>query len=141
VAVPPPHRSPKAPPDVPWDWAANSVRYTNELLAHGGWHAMALAHTWYEDSDRGPPRRKSAYKLPHHRLFDDRVRVVLSGVRAAMNILAATRFDPEEYRVNLPAAEVPAVYEHLAVHLRQFGEKVPRILKGWSPEQGWPPRR
>jgi hypothetical protein len=102
---------------------------------------MALAHAWYKDTDGGLPRKKSAYKLPHHRLLDGKVRVVLLGVKAAVNILAATRFDPDRYRVNLPAEEVPAVYEHLAVHLRQFDERVPQILKGWSPDRGWPPRR
>ncbi len=138
MPVPRPHRSPKADRDLVWDWSAHRVAYTDELLAHGGWDAMARAHAWHETDEHDPPRRKNAYKLPHHRLVDGRVRVVFEGVRSAMNILAATRFS-DDYLVALPADEVPAVYEHLAVHLQEFDEKPPDILKGWSPSDGWPP--
>lgn len=137
MPVPEPHRSPKADRELGWDWGANRARYTDEIIASGGWASMARAHAWYED-DGSPSRRKNAYKLPHHRVLDGGLRVVLEGVRSAMNILAATRFS-DDYRVDLPAQEVPDVYEHLAAHLRQFGEGPPAILRGWSPSDGWPP--
>lgn len=98
------------------------------------------AHAWHAETDDGPPERKKDYKLPHHRLLDGRIRVVLEGVRSAMNILAAARFQPDEYRLSIPAEDIPDVYEHLAVHLEEFGEQRPDILKGWSPADGWPPR-
>lgn len=73
-------------------------------------------------------------------VVDGRVRVVLGGVRAAMNILAATRFQPDDYRLDIPASDVSAVYEHLAVHREEFDQEPPAILDGWTPAQGWPPR-
>lgn len=139
MAVPAPHRSPTADHGIVWDWSDHAPRYTDELIAHGGWDAMARAHAWYDGSEDDPPTRKVAYKLPHHRLIDGRLRVVLEGVRSAMNILAAARFQPGDYRVDLPADEVRAVYEHLATHLREFDEEPPAILRGWSPSDGWPP--
>lgn len=124
-----------------WDWSTSGTEYTNDLLDHGGWEAMATAHAWYDTSGghEDPPEKKKAYKLPHHRLIDGQICAVLTGVRSAMNILAATRFQPEDYRVDLPADEVQDVYAHLAAHLRQFGEDPPAILRGWSPGDGWPP--
>lgn len=136
--MPPPHHSPTADADLPWDWSANSAGYTDDLLEHRGWEAMVLAHAW-NDGSGDPATRKSAYKLPHHRLLDGRLRVVLNGVRAAMNILAATRFQPRDYQVHLPASEVEDVYRHLAVHLEEFDEEPPAILEGWSSAEGWPP--
>lgn len=142
MAVPDPHRSPKADRDLEWDWSGNAAAYSSELLERGGWRTLARAHAWHETTgdSTGPPQRKSAYKLPHHRVIGGRTRVVLKGVRSAMNILAATRFDPENYRIDLPAGEVADVYEHLAVHLEQFREEPPEIMKGWSASDGWPPR-
>ena len=137
MPVPNTHRSPRADPDLPWDWSDRRKEYTDQIIQTGGWDSMVRAHAWHEDGD-GAPERKNAYKLPHHRVIDGRLRVVLEGVRSAMNILAATRFS-DDYRVDLPADEVPDVYEHLAAHLRQFGEEPPAILRGWSPSDGWPP--
>lgn len=140
MPVPEPHRSPTADRDLEWDWGSNAPQYTDELIEHGGWEAMVTAHAWHAASDDdGPPERKKDYKLPHHRLVDGRMRVVLEGVRSAMNVLAAVRFDPDEYQLDIPAEDVPDVYEHLAVHLEEFGEQRPDILKGWSPSDGWPP--
>lgn len=136
MPVPKPHRSPKAAVDTAWEW--DRPRRTNELLEHGGWEAMARAHAWHEAADGELPRRKSAYKLPHHQVIDGKLRVVFAGVESAMNVLASTRFGGE-VEVKLPAEEVRAVYEHLAAHYRQFGRRPPRILKGWSPERGWGP--
>lgn len=137
MPVPDAHRSPRAQRDRQWDWADNRKKYTDEIIESGGWDAMARAHAWYED-DGDPPERKNAYKLPHHRVVDGRLRVVLEGVRSAMNILAATRFS-DDYRVDLPADDVREVYDHLAAHMRQFGEEPPAILRGWSASDGWPP--
>lgn len=139
MPVPDPHRSPTADRAMAWDWADNAPGYTDELISHGGWQAMATAHAWHAGSDDGPPERKKDYKLPHHRVLDGQIRVVLEGVRSAMNILAATRFQPDDYQLDIPAEDIPDVYEHLAVHLEEFGEKRPEILKGWSPQDGWPP--
>jgi hypothetical protein len=121
---------------MPWRW--NGPKRTNEFLEHGGWEAMARAHAWHDHgpSDKDLPHRKSAYKLPHHQVIDGKLKVVFAGVESAMNVLASTRFGGE-VAVKLPSDEVRAVYEHLAEHYRQFGRRPPRILKGWSPRQGW----
>lgn len=139
MPAPQPHRSPTADEDLSWDWSNNGARYTDELIDHGGWDAMATAHAWHEPGEDGPPERKNAYKLPHHRLIEGRVRVVVEGVRSAMNIIAATRFQPEDYQLDIPADDIPDVYRHLAVHLEEFDEEPPAILRGWTPDDGWPP--
>lgn len=138
MPVPEPHRSPKADANLPWDWSDHAPRYTDELIDHGGWEAMVTAHAWHAAAG-DPPTRKGDFKLPHHRVLEGRVRVVLEGVRSAMNILAATRFQPGDYQLKIPASEVREVYEHLAVHLEEFDEEPPAILDGWSAEDGWPP--
>lgn len=139
MPVPDAHRSPTADPELAWDWSSNAPAYTDELIRHGGWEAMVTAHGWHADADGGAPGRKKDYKLPHHQLVDGRIRVVLEGVRSAMNILAAVRFQPDDYRLDIPAEDVPDVYEHLAVHLQEFDEDPPDILDGWTPSDGWPP--
>lgn len=141
MTAPAPHETPMADRNLAWDWSEHGARYTDELIELGGWKAMAAAHAWFDGPDTGdPPERKSDYKLPHHRAIGSETRVVLEGVRSAVNILAAARFQPDKYQLHLPAEDVPAVYEHLATHLRQFGEDPPDILKGWAPADGWPPR-
>lgn len=139
MPVPAPHRSPKADRELAWDWSDDAPRYTDELITHGGWEAMVKAHAWHAAGAEDPPERKKDYKLPHHRLIDGRVRVVLEGVRSAMNVLAAVRFQPEDYRLDVPAEDVSDIYGHLAVHLEEFGERPPDILRGWTPDRGWPP--
>lgn len=64
---------------------------------------------------------------------------MLDGVQSAMNILAAARFQPADYQLDIPAKDIRDVYEHLAVHLEEFGEDPPDILRGWTPRDGWPP--
>lgn len=137
MAAPKPHRSTKAPKSKPWDWGEMPARFENEILDHRGWRAMANAHAWYEGSGGELPERKGAYKLPHHQVIDSRLKVVFEGVKTAMNVLASTRFGGR-VTVRLPPDEVRAVYEHLAEHFRQFGERPPRILKGWTKKDGWP---
>jgi hypothetical protein len=42
----------------------------------------------HDDGDGDPPKKKTAYKLPHRELIDGRLQVVRRGVTHAMNVLA-----------------------------------------------------
>lgn len=65
MPVPDPHRNPTADRAIPWDWAGNAPRYTDELMAHGGWKAMVTAHAWHAAADDGTaPERKGTTSCP-----------------------------------------------------------------------------
>jgi hypothetical protein len=123
--VPPPHRSPTAPVDRPWDWhGKDQTRKADEIIERGGWTEFAEAHAWYDASmdeeGNDPPREKQAYKLPHHEIVDGRLRVVWHGVRAAMQVLAGARGG-----VQIPESDRKKVYAHLAAHYKEFHEEPP----------------
>ena len=121
MTVPEPHSSPTAPPDRDWNW--DGTDKLDDIIEHGGWDAVANAHTWYDDDaddDNDPPELKTAYKLPHHELIDGQLRVVWSGVAAAMNVVQGGRGG-----VDIPDDEMDDVYEHLAAHYREFDEDPP----------------
>lgn len=67
-----------------------------------------------------PPREKEAYKLPHHELIEGRLRVVWSGVRSAMQMLAGARGD-----VRIPASDRQDVYRQPEKHYREFHKQPP----------------
>jgi len=117
-----PHKGPTANKSRDWNWSDDEADETNALLDKGGWQLMAEAHAWYDDSDGDPPEKKSAYKLPHHELIDGELRVVWSGVAAAMNVVAGGRGG-----VKVPHEDVAGIYDHLAGHYRQFDEEPPAL--------------
>ena len=122
MAAPKPHGGPTADKDRDWDWSENEADRTNALLDKGGWDLMVEAHAWYDDSEGDPPEKKSAYKLPHHELIGGELRVVWSGVAAAMNVVAGGRGG-----VKVPDKDVQPIYDHLAAHYEQFGEEPPEL--------------
>ena len=122
MAVPKPHGGPRADKDRDWSWGENEADETNALIDSGGWDAMVEAHAWYDDSEGDPPEKKSAYKLPHHAVVDGEVKVVWSGVAAAMNVVAGGRGG-----VKVPQKDVQPIYDHLAEHYRQFDEEPPEL--------------
>jgi len=119
-----PHTTPKAPEDRRWDWHGTAEADKGDaIIERGGWDAFAKAHAWYdpaEDVDHDPPQEKQAYKLPHHEVVDGRVRVVWSGVRSAMQVLAGARGG-----VVLPDRDREGVYRHLREHYEEFGKQPP----------------
>lgn len=122
MTAPEPHSSPTAERDRDWKW--DGTDKLDRIIEERGWEAVARAHAWY-DEDAGeddPPRRKTAYKLPHHELVDGRLRVVWEGVHRAMNIMTGGRGG-----VDLPADEVEAVHGHLGRHYEEFDEEPPRL--------------
>lgn len=118
------HQSPTAPPDLDWNWG-DSPEPFDAVLEHGGWDEAVRAHAWFDpaaDPEHTPPREKGAYKLPHHEVVDGRLRVVWSGVVAAMTIVNGARSG-----LDIPKAELPQVYDHLAAHYREFDEEPPEF--------------
>ena len=122
--VPEPHRSPKAPEDIEWDWGANEATKTDALIDHGGWDVMVKAHTWYdaEADEHDPPQEKGAYKLPHHDLIDGELKVVWNGVRSAMQVVNGGRGG-----VDVPDSDLKDVYRHLAEHYGEFDREPPEF--------------
>lgn len=104
----PPHETPKAPEDAPWD--AGAV-----LREAEGARVLRLIHAWYDPD--GDPEAKSSYKLPHHYVDG---RVVWRGVAAAGAALMGARGG-----VAIPEADIPGVKRHLAAHYRQFDRTPP----------------
>jgi hypothetical protein len=125
MTVPEPHRSPTAPKDREWNWHGSAeAKKTDALIDPGGWAAMANAHAWYEvrGDEEDPPRRKAAYKLPHHELVGGELKVVWRGVAAAMQVLNGARGGAE-----MPDGDRAAVHRHLAAHYAQFDEEPPDL--------------
>jgi uncharacterized protein YbjT (DUF2867 family) len=122
MAVPTPHGGPTADKDRDWSWSENEAAETDQLIDDGGWGLMVEAHAWFDGNEGDPPKKKGAYKLPHHQLIDGELRVVWSGVAAAMNVVAGGRGG-----VNVPDEDIQPIYEHLAKHYRQFDEEPPEL--------------
>jgi hypothetical protein len=120
MAVPKPHDGPTADKDRDWNWSERETKEIDALLDKGGWAAVRDAHAWYDDSDGDPPEKRTAYKLPHHEVVGDQIRVVWRGVAHAMNVLKGGRGG-----VRIPEREKPDVYRHLAKHYEQFDEEPP----------------
>jgi len=115
---------PEAREDRAWNRHGTAEADTSDaLIEHGGWQAMANAHTWYEpdaDPEHDPPQEKQAYKLPHHELIDGRLSVVWNGEKAAMQVLAGARGG-----LDIPERDRRSVYEHLALHYGEFDKEPP----------------
>jgi hypothetical protein len=121
--APEPHRSPRAPRNLDWDWhGTHEAKKTDALLDHGGWRTMAAGHAWYQPDENDPPHAKAAYKLPHHDLIDGELKVVWRGVAAAMEVLNGARGG-----VEIPDADRRAAYRHLAAHYESFDEEPPEL--------------
>jgi hypothetical protein len=119
----PPHETPKAPEDRPWD--ADAAERRIREWAGGpdkdsvNWSKYRQAFAWYDAED---PENFGSYKLPHHDVIDGRLVVVWRGTAAAMAALLGARGG-----VDIPAADRRAVYRHLARHYRQFDKEPPEF--------------
>jgi len=103
-------QTPKAPEDDPWDGPAE--------VAAADVSDLRIMCAWYDAEN---PDLKSSYKLPHHRAGGEHA-VVWRGVAAAMAALLGSRGG-----VDIPEADVPAVYRHLARHYDEFGREAPAL--------------
>lgn len=119
----PPHTTPKAPEDAPWD--AGSVMRECEGPAQ-----LRKVCAWV-DSD-GDPAAKQSYKLPHHMATGE---AVWRGVAAAMAALMGGRGG-----VDIPDGDRRGVYNHLARHYAQFEKEPPEFktaeeIAAFGPEE------
>jgi hypothetical protein len=96
----PPHTTPKADADTPWDAAAVLREAPNDR------RVLRKIHTWV--NSEGDPDAKSSYKLPHH-LVDGRV--VLRGVNNAKARLPQS---------SIPQSDQAGCEAHLNRHQKQF---------------------
>jgi hypothetical protein len=111
------------PKDEASSWSF-SAKDGDDLLGpdKSNWARFKAAHAWQQG--RGTPKAKGAYRLPHHKLKDGRMTTFLSGVQAAVNVMAGGRGG-----VRIPSAERAAVIRHLGRHLGEFGRQLPPTLR------------
>jgi hypothetical protein len=108
--------SKKADPSTEWDAGAVVPKFNSESM-------YRMAYAWVDSSK--DPASKSSYKLPHHLPNGE---VVLRGVHSAMARLMQSN-------TQIPASDRKAVYNHLAKHYEQFGEKAPdfhMVASAWE---------
>lgn len=110
---------PKADLNTPWSFDAADG---NAILERGGWKLYKAVHTWVDTSEGSTPEKRQAYKLPHHKIVDDRVKTVWNGVRAAMAALLGARGG-----VDIPESDRRGVYNHLSRHYREFDKEPPEF--------------
>lgn len=105
----PPHTTPKAPEDAPWDGPAQVAACPAEAAP------LRRMHAWVDSSM--DPNTKQAYKLPHH---DANGEVVWRGVAAAMARLL-------QGGTQIPDADRRGVFNHLQRHYVQFDKTAPEF--------------
>lgn len=106
-----------APEDYAWD-ASKEVKDADV-------DKLKQMCAWYDESK---PDVKSSYKLPHHRASD--LKAVWRGVAAAMAALLGARGG-----VDIPEADKPDVYKHLAKHYQDFNKEPPDFNKHYESEE------
>jgi hypothetical protein len=109
----PPHTTPMADEDTPWDGPAVVAELPNERAV------LRRVHAWVDDE--GDPDVKNSYKFPHH-LADGRV--VLRGVNNAMARLS---------QATIPAGDRDGVERHLRRHQEQFNKDANTSTPGERP--------
>ncbi len=119
----PPHTTPKAPEETPWDGAA--VMRECEGAAQ-----LRRVSAWVDPD--GDPEAKQSYKLPHHQPDGT---CVWRGVAAAMVALLGGRGG-----VDIPDADRRGVYNHLARHYGLWDKEPPEFkaadeLAAFGPEE------
>lgn len=100
---------PLADEDTPW----NGPREIREADVD----QLRKMSTWFDSED---PDIKASYKLPHHQASD--LKTVLRGVNAAMGALLGARGG-----VDIPDGDRRPSYNHLARHIREFGNEPPEF--------------
>lgn len=109
----PPHTTPMADEDTPWDGPAVVAELPNERAV------LRRVHAWMDDE--GDPDVKNTYKFPHH-LADGRV--VLRGVNNAMSRLG---------QATIPDGDRDGVERHLRRHQEQFNKEANTSTPGERP--------
>lgn len=118
------HDAKKAAEDLAWSGSEAKKELQRWSSSDGSgdkakieWAKYALGFAWFDDADK---ENLGGYKLVHHTAEGNDLLTVWRGVTGAMGALAGSRGG-----VNLPTADRPGVYAHLALHYKQFGKDAP----------------
>ncbi|MCS7159934.1 MAG: HK97 family phage prohead protease [Gemmatales bacterium] len=105
--------------DSNWDEQAALARVQEWASSEGSmnWEMYRRAFAWYDVENSEQPE---AYRLLHHDIVDGQLVTHKGGIIAAMQAILSTNAN-----VNIPAADLPEVYSHLAQHYAQFGMEPP----------------
>jgi hypothetical protein len=133
-SVVPFEETPKAPEDREWDGSQAELSIRKWASSDGSgdpdtidWEKYRRGFAWYDSENK---ETFAAYKLPHHEVIDGELKVVWSGVAAAMAALQGARGG-----VDIPEDEWDGVYNHLAKHYLQFDKEPPeKIAKEEQPQ-------
>ena len=123
-----PHETPKAEIDTDWDATAAELRIRKWASSDGSgdkdkidWAKYRQGFTWYDSDDI---ENIGSYKLPHHDIIDDSLKVVWKGVFGAMAALLGARGG-----VDIPSGDKKPVYTHLSNHYEQFEKEPPELSR------------
>lgn len=113
-----------APIDTAWSFsAAEGNRVLGAGESQTDWERYKSIHAWFDpasDSDNTPPRKKSAYKLPHRKFHEGRIKTFFRGVVAAQVRL-------NQGALSVPDADRPKIHRHLGVHYNEFEREQPEL--------------
>lgn len=122
----------KADEGIAWDGAKAKSELAKFASSDGSgdkdkmdWGKYAKGFTWLDSENK---EKFGSYKLPHH-YADGGLKVVWSGVKAAMGALLGARGG-----TSIPDADRKAVYNHLKKHYAQFEKEAPEF-KEYSAEE------
>ncbi len=113
------HGGPKAPEDTSWSFSASD----GDALISRGWGTFKGVHSWVEGA--GTPEKKTAYKLPHHKIIAASVKSVLRGIFAAAVVVQGGRGG-----LNVPEGDIPGIKRHLSGHYKQYDREPPFNAEG-----------
>lgn len=104
-----------------WDAEASEARVRSWASTGDSidWAKYRRAFAWYDSAD---PNMLGAYKLLHHDIRDGALVAVRRGVIAAMTVVLGGRGG-----VDIPDADMEAVYGHLARHYEQYNMEPPEF--------------
>jgi len=115
----PVHRPPMMDGDPAWDADAAERRVRAWATADGkvGWAKYRSAFAWVDAAD---PERFASYKLPHHDVVNDQIRLHRRGMIAAAGAVQGARGGAA-----IPEADMAGVRAHLAAHYAQHEIRPP----------------
>jgi len=122
--IPPAKTGSLAPIDTAWSFtAAEGNRVLGVGETDADWNRYKSIHAWLDpasDPDNNPPRKKAAYKLPHRKFHEGRIKTFFRGVVAAQVRL-------NQGALNVPDADRPKIHRHLGVHYNEFEREQPEL--------------
>lgn len=103
-------------------WASSDGSGSKEKI---DWSKFAKGFTWFDESKASA---FTSYKLPHHTVEGNSLKLVPKGLFAAMAALNGARGGADV------GGDKQAVYDHLAKHYKDIGKEPPE-LKEYTPEE------